>query len=107
MHLDRRKPPGDGRRLPENDFVGAEIVLENNPFPAGMQLSPRFVPLVEHLHDLGSKPVGELHIEVAGADPFVQDDIILCLERYRRLDKGMVAALGGDHFPPPLHVVMK
>jgi hypothetical protein len=77
-----------------------EIGLEDNPFPARMQLSPRFVLLVEHLHGLGSRPLGELLIEVAGADQAVQDDILYCLERYQRLDSDLVQALGGDHFAP-------
>ena len=107
MARKRRKPPGCSRRLPELecDFLG-EIGLEDNPFPARMQLSPRFVLLVEQLHGLGSRPLGELLIEVAGADPSVQDDIILCLEHYRRLDPDLVHALGGDTFAPaPIHEV--
>ena len=57
---------------------------------------PRFHRLVECLHQLGPRAVGELLLEVG--EP---DDLLLCLERYADLDQAIVRALGGSEFPQP------
>ncbi len=56
--------------------------------------SPHFRRQVHRIHRLGERVLGELLIEV-GADGAVVD-------RYAALDPDVLAALGGDQFPPPV-----
>jgi hypothetical protein len=56
--------------------------------------------LVEHLHRLGPAPLGHFLSEVENGAS-IHDH----LERYARIDPDFVRALGGDRFPPALHVV--
>ena len=72
--------------------VAAQVVRD----AAVARLSPRFHRLIEHLHRLGPRVVGELLIEVG--DPV---DVMLCLERYSRLNPDMIHAIGCDQFPQP------
>lgn len=63
---------------------------------------PRFARLVEHLHALGPRAVGEFLVEVA--DP---EDLFLVLERYARLHPETVRALGCDQFPSPPMILVR
>ncbi len=64
----------------------------------------RFERLIERVHALGPRPLGELLIEIAshtGQSSFIAHR----LEEYARLDPEIVRAVGGDRFPPmPLQV---
>lgn len=64
--------------------------------PAG----PRFPRLVEHLHQLGPRAVGELLAEIAEAWDIPDRDLFDHLERYARLDREVLAALNGVRFAP-------
>ncbi len=64
----------------------------------------RITRQVQRLHDLGPRPLFELLAEL-GADHFVRDDLEHLLDRYARLDPGLVAALGGRELKPPVFVV--
>ena len=73
---------------------------------ANTTTDPRFQRLVEHLHALGPRPIGEFLLELAAGDPDMEITIQANLERYARLDADMVKAIGGDRFPAiPLHTV--
>ena len=61
---------------------------------------PRFQRMVQHLHDLGSRPLAEFLIEIAG-DEEIRNRIETCLERYYSLDEDLVQALGWSGFPQP------
>ena len=66
----------------------------------------RLPVLVQHLHDLGPRPVAECLLEVAGNDDGARVTLLAVLERYAKLDPATVQAVGGDVFPPaPLHAV--
>jgi hypothetical protein len=66
---------------------------------------PRFEHLVERVHTLGPRPIGELLAEIAtatGEHALIAD----LVEAYAALDPEIVRAVGGDRFPPmPLEVV--
>ena len=49
---------------------------------------------IEAVYHLGVKPIAELLVEIA--DPI---DLDLALDRYGRLDRSIVRALGADTFP--------
>ncbi|MCH7832475.1 MAG: hypothetical protein IIC55_06340 [Proteobacteria bacterium] len=56
---------------------------------------------VEHLHHLGPPACYHALIEVADGN-----DLDGTLARYRRIDPGMLRALGGGKFPdPPIYAV--
>ena len=56
---------------------------------------------VEHVYRLGPRAVGELLDEVAQGE-----NLDRALEAYQRLTPELLAALGGDRFPPaPIHEV--
>ena len=64
--------------------------------------SPRYARLIEHLHRLGPRAIGELLRSIA-EEP---SDLISELERYGRLDPSVIRAIGADRFPPtPLRLV--
>ena len=74
------------------------------PGPAGAAV--KFQRLVDHLHALGPRPVGELLTELVGRDEQARSDVLHLLEKYGGLDPEMVRTLGGNVFPvPPLHEV--
>ena len=67
---------------------------------------PHFERMVEHLHRLGPRPVGELLIEIAiatGQSSLVMDR----LQAYARLNPEIVNFVGGDHFPPSVLGVVR
>ena len=66
---------------------------------ANTTADPKFQRLVEHLHALGPRPVGEFLLELSAGDPDMEITIQANLERYARLDAEMVKGLGGDRFP--------
>jgi len=73
---------------------------------ANTSADPKFQRLVEHLQALGPRPVGEFLLELSAGDPDMEITIRANLERYGRLDAGVVKGLGGDRFPAlPLHAV--
>ena len=56
---------------------------------------------IEHVYRLGPRAVGELLDEVAQGE-----NLDRALEAYQRLTPELLAALGGDRFPPsPVHEV--
>ncbi len=64
----------------------------------------RLPVLVQHLHDLGPRPVAECLLEIAGNDDGARVTLLAALERYSKLTPAMVAAAGADVFPPvPRH----
>jgi hypothetical protein len=56
--------------------------------------------LVEHLHRLGPAPLGHFLREVENGAS-ISDH----LERYAKIDRAFVRALGGDRYAPVLHAV--
>ena len=67
--------------------------------------SPRLERMVERVHALGPRPLGELLAEIATAtgEPGLIADR---LQAYAGLDPEVIRALGGDRFAPmPLGVV--
>ena len=58
-----------------------------------------YARMVERVHALGPRPLGELLIEIATATG--QRALIAGhIEEYSRLDPEVIRALGGDRFPP-------
>src|SRR5436190_16969754 len=57
--------------------------------------------LVRHLHALGARPIFEFLDELARLYD-IGADIDRRSERYGQLDRDVLAALGGDRFPPDL-----
>lgn len=73
---------------------------------ANTSADPKFQRLVEHLHALGPRPIGEFLLELSAGDPDMVAAVQVNLERYHRLDTATVRALGGDQWPgPPIHEV--
>jgi len=67
---------------------------------------PRFPRLVEHLHRLGPRAVGELLAEIAEEWDIPDDALVSTLERFGRLSPEILAALNGVRFAPqPLAVI--
>ena len=64
----------------------------------------RIIRDIQHLHDLGSRPIFEFLAELA-SDPVTRIDIEANLKRYARLNPGVVAALGGRDLHPPVFAV--
>ena len=60
---------------------------------------------VEKLHALGPRPLYEFLSELAGGDTPLALDIEIQLDRYNRLDPGLVDQLGGRELQVPLTVV--
>ena len=58
-----------------------------------------------HLHQLGVRPLTEFLIEFVGLDQQVRNDLLLLLERYARLDREVVEAVGAGSFPPAVFAV--
>jgi hypothetical protein len=56
--------------------------------------------LVEWLHRLGPAPLGHFLDEIERGASITDHP-----ERYSRIDPEFVRALGGDRFPPALHVI--
>ncbi len=71
----------------------------------GRSFKGRLPGLVGHLHALGVRPVAELLIEHVGIDETAQNDLLLLLEKYRRLNPAVVEAMGGHSFPPTIFAV--
>ena len=72
----------------------------------GLPFDPRFHRLIDHLCSLGPRPVGECLLQLIGTNDDARTALIILLEQYRRLDAGVVQAVGGDVFPPaPIHAV--
>ncbi len=65
----------------------------------------KFRRLVDHLHQLGPRPVAELLTELVGTDEQARSDVLHLLEKYAALDPAMVRALGADAFPPTVFAV--
>ena len=91
--MQRAAPPpasaiSERRRKP--DEIAAELKLER---------------MVQRVHSLGPRPLGELLAEIAtvtGQPDLIADRV----EAYSRLDPAVLRAIGGDRFPPmPLEVV--
>ena len=66
----------------------------------GPLFDARFRQLIDHLHQLGPRPISELLRELIGRDEQVCTDLFLLLERYYRLDPSAVEAVGSDRFTP-------
>ena len=60
-------------------------------------------PIARNLHALGTRPLGELLLELCGDDA----DKWARVERYAGMDPSMLAIVGGDRYParPDLRVV--
>ena len=65
----------------------------------------RLPVLVQHLHDLGVRPVAECLLELVGNDDGARVTLLAVLERYAKLDPAMVWAVGADVFPPAVFAV--
>src|SRR6185437_10109735 len=59
----------------------------------------RLQHLARHLHQLGERALHEFVVELAAR---FGDEVVQRLEEYRRVDDGILRALGGDRFPPSL-----
>jgi len=67
--------------------------------------NPRFRRLADHVVGLGPRAVAELLSEIGEAHG-IEGDILDRLQRYARLDSGMLAVTGGDRFAPmPLRAI--
>jgi hypothetical protein len=75
------------------------VVAFEKGLPMGMIDSPEYRHNVGRLHALGPRVLAEFLAEL-GADSYRMTDIERRLERYARLDPGIVRGLGGNRFPP-------
>jgi hypothetical protein len=66
---------------------------------SALRADPRFRRMVDHLHQLGPRPVGELLIEIAHKHG-IEDDTLDLLEKFAGLDPATVAALEARDWPP-------
>ncbi|HLJ20066.1 MAG TPA: hypothetical protein VKU84_07705 [Stellaceae bacterium] len=66
----------------------------------------RFRRAVERVHGLGVRAFYELLIELGGAHS-IGNDIARRVERYSRLDREIVRAIGADRFPSRLLRVVR
>ena len=92
----KKRNPGGQAGAPIQDSVQPRDSLEAITTPYRKQPPSQFFRLVEQLHRLGPRPVGECLLELAGID-----ELVFLLDRYGRLNPDVVEALGADKFPPP------
>ena len=71
----------------------------------GPLFDPRFHRLVDHLHRLGVRPLGELLLQLVGTQDDARTALVVLLERYRQLDVDVVAAVDGDRWPETIFPV--
>jgi hypothetical protein len=65
----------------------------------------RIEKLIAHLHGLGVRPLGQF-LDALSVEHGIGSQVVAKLEEYHRLDHHMLAATGGDRFPPsPVRVV--
>jgi hypothetical protein len=82
--------PRQGRQLPV--LISAGDAPEDNRSPYRVQRH------AQHLHGLGERALHEFIVElIVRFGPEVEHR----LEAYGRIDAGLLAAFGGDRFPPP------
>ena len=65
----------------------------------------RFRRLIDHLCSLGPRPVGECLLQLIGTNDDDHIALVVLLEQYRRLDAGVVQAVGGDRWPETIFPV--
>lgn len=82
--------------LTDGEIYGNEYHREPPTAPVSEGERQRHHRLIEHLHRLGPRPVGEALLEVAGGA-----DVDQTLRRYGELDPEIVMAVGADRFPVP------
>ncbi len=71
----------------------------------GPLFDPRFHRLVDHLHRLGVRPLGELLLQLVGTQDDARTALVVLLEQYRQLDVDVVLAVGGDCWPATIFPV--
>jgi hypothetical protein len=89
-------PKRKGAHLPERAPISSNSVAES------IRSNPRFQSLVEHLHRLGPRAVGEFLIELTIEH---HPDLLERLERYRRIEPDVLKVLGADQIPKPIFAV--
>jgi hypothetical protein len=75
-----------------------------DPWPTRLPLrgplfDSRYRRHVEHLSNLGPKPIGEFLLQLVGTQDDARTALVVLLERYRQLDADVVQAVGGDRWP--------
>jgi hypothetical protein len=72
---------------------------------SALRRDPRFRALVNHLHRLGPRPIGEALITLSGNR---ERELLAVLEEFARLDPATVAAVGARNWPPlPVHAARR
>ena len=71
----------------------------------GALFDARFRRHVQHLSNLGPKPIGEFLLQLVGTSDDARIALVILLEQYQRLDADAVAALGGDRWPESIFLV--
>ena len=77
---------------------------KRDPWPSRLPLhgplsDSRYRRHVEHLSNLGPRPIGEFLLQLVGTGDDDRTALVVLLEQYQRLDADVVAALGGDRWP--------
>ncbi len=103
------------RIAPQPDFINTEPSTTTNHFSRRLRpirppvndhlFKARIRRQAAHLHELGVRPLTEFLVEFVGLDEQARNDLLLLLERYSRLDRAIVEAVGADSFPPILFAV--
>lgn len=102
--MQRPGQAGAGRGARQSDLLGSRSdppLARPGPSWQRLDRDQRLQSAVEHLHRCGSRAVGEFLAELLDTyciAPRALDQLLL--QRWRDLDVGTVAALGGDKFPP-------
>ena len=95
----RRHDQADVVSLPTTPKQRHQQAAQRGDGEAARLFKTRLPVLVDGLHALGVRPVGELLIELVGHDEQARNNLLLLLERYNRLNPAVVSAVGGDIFP--------
>ena len=77
---------------------------KRDPWPSRLPLhgplfDSRYRRHVEHLSNLGPRPIGEFLLQLVGTGDDARTALIALLARYRQLDASVVQAVGGDRWP--------
>ena len=94
----------------ESAIREAAPASKRDPWPSRLPLhgplfDSRYRRHVEHLSNLGPKPIGEFLLQLVGPSDDGRTALIVLLEQYARLSPEAVKAIGADVFPPSIFAV--
>ena len=89
---------------PTTDRPSHQPRLTRQPL-VGPLFDARFRRHIEHLSNLGPRPIGEFLLQIVGTDDDARTALVVLLERYRQLDADVVQAVGGDRWPEAIFPV--